>query len=172
MEDDVFKIKPVDTGFEVSENKQKTISPYNSVKNLKYAKLPALCNDCVYRAVEAGGNGKCPKYEKDAACIVREDFQKFLGDIDTRNPEDLKALLDMLAKMSMENVMLALFQSKMDGNIPDRNTKAEVNNLLNIVKIINELNSKITITEKKEYTKTGDISSIFRQIKAKNDTSN
>jgi hypothetical protein len=31
---------------------------------------------------------------------------------------------------------------------------------------MNDLNSKITITEKKEFSKEGDISSIFRQKKA------
>jgi hypothetical protein len=72
----------------------------------------------------------------------------------------------MLAKLSFENVLMALTQSKMDGNIPDRNTKSEVNTLLGIVKSINELNSKIEITETTEYDKSGDIANIFRQIKA------
>jgi hypothetical protein len=61
---------------------------------------------------------------------------------------------------------MALTQSKMDGNIPDRNTKSEVNTLLGIVKSINDLNSKIEITETTEYDKSGDIANIFRQIKA------
>jgi len=86
--------------------------------------------------------------------------------LDTRNPEDLKAMMDMLAKLSFENVLMALTQSKMDGNIPDRNTKSEVNTLLGIVKSINDLNSKIEITETTEYDKSGDIANIFRQIKA------
>ena len=75
-------------------------------------------------------------------------------------------MLDMLVKLSFENVLMALTQSKMDGNIPDRNTKSEINSLLNIVKSINDLNSKITMTEEKRYTKEGDIENIFRQIKA------
>ena len=41
-------------------------------------------------------------------------------------------------------------QAKFDGNVPDRNSKSEINTLLNIVKSMNDLNSKITITEKKE----------------------
>ena len=61
---------------------------------------------------------------------------------------------------------MALTQAKMDGNIPDRNTKSEIKTLLDIVKSINDLNSKIVVTEKQEYTKEGDISNIFRQIKA------
>ena len=87
--------------------------------------------------------------------------------MDTRNPEDLKAMIDMLAKLSFENVLMALTQAKMDGNIPDRNTKSEINTLLSIVKSINDLNSKIVVTERTEFDKTGDISNIFRQIKAR-----
>ena len=87
--------------------------------------------------------------------------------MDTRNPEDLKAMIDMLAKLSFENVLMALTQSKMDGNIPDRNTKSEINTLLQIVKSINDLNSKIVVTERTEFDKTGDVANIFRQIKAR-----
>jgi hypothetical protein len=55
----------------------------------------------------------------------------------------------------------------MDGNIPDRNTKSEINTLLAVVKSINDLNTKVVVTEQKTIDdKTGDISSIFRQIKA------
>ena len=72
----------------------------------------------------------------------------------------------MIAKISFENVLMALTQAKMDGNIPDRNTKSEIKTLLEIVKSINDLNSKIVVTEKQEYTKEGDIANIFRQIKA------
>ena len=75
-------------------------------------------------------------------------------------------MMDMLAKISFENVLMALTQAKMDGNIPDRNTKSEIKTLLDIVKSINDLNSKITITEQKEYNKEGDIANIFKQIKA------
>ena len=73
----------------------------------------------------------------------------------------------MIAKISFENVLMALTQAKMDGNIPDRNTKSEINTLLAVVKSINDLNTKVVVTEQKTIDdKTGDISSIFRQIKA------
>ena len=75
-------------------------------------------------------------------------------------------MLDMLAKLSFENVLMALAESKFDGNIPDRNTKSEINTLLNVVKSINELNSKIVLSEKTKYDSKGDIESIFKQIKA------
>ena len=163
--DDLFKIEPIEG--RISIDKRKTISPFNSVKHLKTANIPALCDQCVYRSIDDGGNGKCPKYEKGAVCAIREDFVKFINTLDTRNPEDLKAMIDMLAKLSFENVLMALTQAKMDGNIPDRNTKSEINTLLQIVKSINDLNSKIVVTERTEFDKTGDISNIFRQIKAR-----
>ena len=136
VKDEIFKIKKVDDKPVIKEDKRKTISPFNSAKHLKTANIPALCDQCVYRSIDEGGNGKCPKYEKGAACAIRDDFVKFIEDLDTRNPEDLKAMMDMLAKLSFENVLMALTQSKMDGNIPDRNTKSEVNTLLGIVKSI------------------------------------
>ena len=107
---------------------------------------------------------KCGHYPE--VSMIREDFVKFINELDTRKPEDLKEMLDMLAKLSFENVLMALTQSKMDGNIPDRNTKAEINSFLQVMKGLNELNSKVVLTEKAEYTKEGDISNIFRQIKA------
>jgi hypothetical protein len=162
----IFKIKPIGKAGQVVLDKRKTVSPFNSAKHLKTANIPALCDQCVYRSIEDGGNGKCPKYEVGSVCVIREDFIKFINELDTRKPEDLKEMLDMLAKLSFENVLMALTQSKMDGNIPDRNTKSEINSFLQIMKGLNELNSKVVLTEKAEYTKEGDISNIFRQIKA------
>ena len=166
MDGEIFKIKPVGKGGEVVLDKRKTISPFNSAKHLKSANIPALCDQCVYKSIDDGGNGKCPKYEKGAVCAIREDFVKFINELDTRQPEDVKAMLDMLAKLSFENVLMALAESKFDGNIPDRNTKSEINTLLNVVKAINDLNSKIVLSEKTKYDSKGDIESIFKQIKA------
>ena len=165
MAEDIFKIVAVGNKNFVQENKRKTISPFNSAKHMKTANLPALCDQCVYRSIDDGGNGKCPKYEAGAVCAIRNDFVNMINSLDTRNPEDLKSMMDMLAKLSFENVLMALTQAKMDGNIPDRNTKSEVNTLLGIVKSINDLNAKIVVTEKTEY-RQGDIENIFREIKA------
>ena len=163
---DLFKIKPIGGKNIVSEDRRKLVSPFNSAKHFKAANLPALCDQCVYRSISDGGNGKCPKYEAGAVCAIREDFVKFINELDTRNPEDLKEILDMIAKLSFENVLMALTQSKLDGNIPDRNTKSEINTLLSVVKSINDLNSKIVVSEEAKFDKSGDIESIFRQIKA------
>ena len=161
--DRIFKIDKATSI--VTDDKRKYISPHNSAKSLKYAKLPARCNDCIYRSIDDGGNGKCPKYEKDSVCLIRKDIQRFLKQIDTRNPEDLKALLDFLSKQSMENVMIAFAQSKMDGNIPDRNTRSEINNVLGIFKLINEMNAKIQVEETREYDKAGDLKGLFRSLR-------
>ena len=166
MADDLFKIKPIGGKNIIVEDKRKTVSPFNSAKHFKDANIPAYCDQCIYRSVDSGGNGKCPKYEKGAVCAIRDDFVKFINELDTREPEDIKSILDMLVKLSFENVLMALTQAKMDGNIPDRNTKSEINSLLSIVKSINDLNSKVTISEEKRYSKEGDIENIFRQIKS------
>ncbi len=148
-------------------NKHKTVSPYNSAKHLKYAKLPAECDKCIYRSEEEGGNGRCPKFEKGAACAVRKDIKTFLDQLNTRDPEDLKMLLDTMAKEMGENVFLALVQAQMDGNIPDRNSISQQNAFLNVAKLLVELGSKITITEKKTFDEAGDMEELFRQLEIK-----
>jgi len=163
MPEDIFKIEPIKG--EIKIDKRKTISPYNRIKNFKYADLPAQCNDCVYRSVDEGGNGKCTVYEKDAACAIRRDIGKFLEMIDTRNTEDVKGLLDLLAKMSLEQYLLAFAQGKLDGNVPDRNTRSETANIVSILKLLNEFNSKLTVTESKSFSKSGDLENLFRELK-------
>jgi hypothetical protein len=162
-DDKLFKIEKVSGEIKVDERKTK--SPYNSIKNFKYANLPAQCNDCVYRSRDDGGNGKCSVYEKDAACAIRKDIAKFLNQLDTRSAEDLKGLLDFLAKLNLENYLMANAQSRLDGNIPDRNTRSEINSILGIMKLITEMSSKIQVSESKTFNKSGDISNIFRELK-------
>jgi hypothetical protein len=165
--EDIFKIKPLDGhAAKVVVDGRKTVSPFNSIKNLKTANIPALCDQCVYRSIDDGGNGKCPKYEKGAMCAIRKDFVALINDLDTRNPEHVKTMLDMLAKLSFENVLMALTESKFDGNIPDRNSKSEINTLLKIISTIAEISGKIVVSEEKKLNKQGDIDSIFRQIKS------
>ena len=171
VKEDIFKIKPIDGKNIIVEDKRKLVSPFNAAKHLKDANIPAYCDQCVYRSVDSGGNGKCPKYEKGAICSIREDYISVINLMDTRKPDDIKAMLDMIAKLSFENVLMALTQAKMDGNIPDRNTKSEINTLLNVVKAINDLNTKVVVTEGQAFDeKTGDITSIFKQIKAQRST--
>ena len=171
VKEDIFKIKPIGGKNIIVEDKRKLVSPFNAAKHLKDANIPAYCDQCIYRSIDAGGNGKCPKYEKAAVCSIRDDYIKIINMMDTRKPDDIKAMLDMIAKLSFENVLMALTQAKMDGNIPDRNTKSEINTLLNVVKAINDLNTKVVVTEGQAFDeKTGDITSIFKQIKAQRST--
>lgn len=168
MSDDIFKIIPLgEQASKVVVDGRKVISPFNSAKHLKDANIPALCDQCAYRSIDSGGTGKCPKYEAGAVCSIRKDFVALINELDTRNPEDLKVMLDMLAKLSFENVLMALTESKFDGNIPDRNTKSEINTLLKIISTIGEISSKVVVSEEKRFNRQGDIESIFRQIKSK-----
>ena len=167
MTEEIFKIKPLDKyAAKVVVDGRKTVSPFNSIKNLKTANIPALCDQCVYRSIDSGGNGKCPKYEKGALCAIRKDFIALINELDTRNPEHVKTMLDMLAKLSFENVLMSLTEAKFDGNIPDRNSKSEINTLLKIISTIAEISNKIVISQETKINKQGDIDSIFRQIKS------
>jgi len=158
------------TDGKISLDKRKIISPQNSVKHLKYAKLPALCDQCIYRSEDEGGNGRCPKYEKGAACAIRKDIKQFLDKINTRNPEDLKILLDVMGKEMAENVFLSLVEAQMDGNIPDKGSLAQLNSFLNVVKTLGEISDKITVTEKKSFdSETGMMEELFRQLEFKKD---
>ena len=165
MVKDIFKLDKIGTS--VSLDGRKIVSPYNASKHLKFAKeLPAFCKDCVYRSEEAGGNGKCPKYDPDpeAVCTVRKDFVDFLSDIDTRKSSDLKSFLDFLIKEIAGNTMMTLLQGKWDGNIPGRNEIAQTNLLIKLMMAQNELADKVTISETQEEDPSGDVSKIFKQL--------
>lgn len=149
----------------VEVDKRKTVSKYNASKHLRYANPPVECNNCPYRSEDTGGNGKCPKYIKDSVCVIRNDLENFLEQMDTRNTEDLKSLLDSLAKKSYVNVMIALAQSGWDGGIPDRNTRSEVNQFLKIISTANELNEKIEISETRVTDTSSAIDKIFQTVK-------
>jgi hypothetical protein len=148
-------------------DKRKSISSFNAAKHLRSAELPALCNDCIYRSIDEGGNGKCPKYEKDATCTVREDIQKVIGDMDTRDPDQLKGILDYLVKLYTEQIFVALGESKMDGNIPDRNTNAQLNSLLKIINTMVELSGKVEMKETRVFDEKNIMKSIFTEMTAK-----
>jgi len=167
--DDIFKIKKIEGKKElkVSEDKRKTISPYNSLKHFKNASLPAECNNCIYKAIDEGGNGKCPKYEKDAVCAIRDEFSSYIEQLDTRNPEDLKKLLGEFIHIMSENTVISLAQMKMDGNIPDRNTISQLNMLLKTMQQMQELSGSVEVKETTELDKDGLIKSVFKELSAK-----
>lgn len=161
------KIERVEGVLQVKDDKRKSISPYNSLKHFKNASLPANCNDCIYKAIDKGGNGKCSKYEEDAVCGIREEFQEYLGQLDTRNPEDLKKLLGEFIGIMSENTIISLAQMKMDGNIPDRNTITQLNSLLKTMAQMQELQGTVEVKETTELDKDGIIKSVFQELSAK-----
>ena len=164
---ELFKIEKIEGKLITSEDKRKSVSPYNSLKHFKNASLPAHCNDCIYKSIEKGGNGKCPKYEEDSVCIIREEFQTYIAQLDTRNPEDLKKLLGEFIGIMAENSIISLAQMKMDGNIPDRNTITQINSLLKTMQQMQELQGTVEVTETTELDKDGLIKSVFKQLSAK-----
>ena len=131
-------------------DKRKSVSSLNAAKHLRSAELPALCNDCIYRSID-----------------TREDIQKVIGDMDTRDPEQLKGILDYLVKLYTEQIFVALGESKMDGNIPDRNTNAQLNSLLKIINTMVELSGKVEIKETQVFDEKNIMKSIFKEMTAK-----
>ena len=165
MTDDIFRIEPIDG--KVVVDGRKTISPFNSVKHLNRANIPMLCNDCIYRSKDAGGNGLCPEYKLDSTCSIREDIGKFIGELDTRNPEDVKTSLDVIAKLLFENSIMTITESKFNNKTNTRSMNSDLNTLLKVFSLIGEFSSKYTMTEEKTINKAGDIESIFKKIKEK-----
>ena len=43
------------------------------------------------------------KYEEDAVCVIRKDYISFINELDTRNPEDLKEIMDILKPFGFNN---------------------------------------------------------------------
>lgn len=156
--DTIFKIKPVE------ESGRVKVSKYNALKNFKYADLPAECNQCVYRSIDKGGNGKCPKYEEDSTCVYRKDIQEYMSQLDTRDPEALKRLLSEFIAIMSENVLISATQMKLDGNIPDKNTISQLNAVMKCMTLMSELSGKIEVKETTEFDEKGMIKAIFKEM--------
>lgn len=152
----------------VELDKRKTVSPFNSAKHLKYAKkgISAFCNTCKYRDIEAGGRGGCPKYKEDSVCTIRNDTKKLCNELDTRNPETIEWMLDKIIKEGFESVMLSYAQAKIDGNIPDKNSRAEIDSFVKRLQLWNELRTKTTLKAVKTESlgSDGEIQSIFQML--------
>lgn len=164
-----IKLKKVDGKIEASVDGRKTISPFNSAKHLKFAKkgISAFCNTCKYRSVNAGGRGGCPVYQPDSVCLIRKDTKKLCAELDTRNPDTIEYMLDYVIKEGFENVVLAYAQSKIDGNVPDKNTRAEIDSFVKRLQLWNELRSKTTVRAvKAELGTKEDMTQIFQMLEA------
>jgi len=154
----IFKIKPV------PESGRTKVSKYNALKNFKYADLPAECNQCVYRSIDKGGNGKCPKYEENSTCVYRKDIQEYMSQLDTRDPEALKRLLSEFIAIMSENVLISATQMKLDGNIPDKNTISQLNAVMKCMTLMSELSGKVEVKETTEFDEKGMIKAIFKEM--------
>jgi len=145
-------------------NKRKTVTPYNSAKHLQRADLPVYCKDCVYRGKDVGGNGKCPKYDsaEGATCTVRKDLNEFHEKIDTRNGEALKDVIGEEIKQSLNRLRMAEFQAAMEGGFLDKQSNAELNSLMRLVKLQSELLGTVkAIQVKQEQGEKGIITQIL-----------
>ena len=150
----------------VSPDKRTTTSKYNALKHGRYAKLPMYCDDCYYRSVEAGGNGKCKAYEAESLCGIRADIRKHCDAIDSRKPEALKKITDEMIHVLMERVLFAAFQANMDGNLVDKATNAQLHSLHQYIKLMKELEGtvKITATQAEGVDDADEITKLFQQI--------
>lgn len=170
MEDvpDLIKItKNKDNKIEVKHDKRAEISAFNAIKSLKYSKkLAAHCNDCQFRIRDEGGLGGCHAYEKDAVCSVRKDIKKFTELYDTRKPDELRQMIDILYKFVFENTIQGLLSDRFRGNVVDKNSIALVNALTSLSKVQNELGrtGDIEVSETQLFSKNN-ISSIIKKIR-------
>lgn len=153
----------------VSVDKRKTVSPYNSVKHLKYAsKIDAVCDTCRYRSVDVGGRGGCTEYKAGSVCTIRKDTKKICDQLDTRDPATIDWMLDKIIKEGFETIMLSFDQVKMDGNVPDKNSQREINNFVKLLHTWNELKAKTSVTAvKAQVSSDDDMTKIFEMIFAK-----
>lgn len=149
---------------ELVEDKRKRVSKYNRFAHGQSTDLPAYCDTCVFRSKESGGGGQCPKYKEGSTCVLRKDLAEMFATYSTREPEDLKNITDQLIKLKLEDVYMAELISRMDGNLPDKSSRAELNSLVQLLKLSKDLN--IVEIKATETTKTGadGLEEIMRQV--------
>ncbi len=126
-----------------------------NVKSLKYARnLPVMCDDCPYRAKEAGGNGLCSKYKADSACLIRKDIAALVDKFNERDSSKIVNLMEAEYHNNFEKLMF--FQSLEDmSNTLNPEVTKRINAMTNLGKIINEIKTK---RESIEVTKTETLS--------------
>ena len=114
----------------VADQRQVT-SATNRLKTGEYARLPFYCDTCVLRPKDAGGSvGGCPVYEKGAICSVDTKYEEFIEKWNTREPDQLRDLIDTDIKTLKSRINKSDLLSAADGGIPDKNTLAYWNTLL------------------------------------------
>ena len=138
----------------VQDNTQ--IKALNALKDGKYARLPFYCDTCVLRPKDAGGSvGGCPVYEKGAICSVDAKYEEFIEKWNTREPDQLRDLIDTDIKTLKSRINKSDLLSAADGGIPDKNTLAYYNTLLRYYEFAARLQQPARVVAGRE-TKDGE----------------
>ncbi len=134
-------------------------------KSLKYARnLPAKCDVCPYRSVEDGGNGVCPKYERDSLCIIRKDIAKAVDKFGERTEGKILAMMESEFTDNFEHIQFYQALEKAGGELNPEVTK-RLNTITNLGKVISEIRTKKeTIEVKDTRISKGKIEEIARMI--------
>ncbi len=136
------------------DGRKKPVS--NRAKHLKYMRIkPLICDDCPYRSQESGGNGVCTEYKEGSVCTIRKDLGKIAQELDTRDPDLLKARVDLMTTSLAEEVEFHLKMTKAGNLPPNKDLIAAYKATLDGMKIMGELQRK-DIT--KEITETQTLS--------------
>lgn len=160
--EDLLQIKPVG-----KMDMRSITSKKNALKTGRYAKdgaIPLLCNDCYLRPIEKQGNGKCSFFKEGAVCCIDDKLKGICEQYDTRNPEDIKEILDELAHIYMLRVLKANWLATKDGGFVDKATDAQTKQLLNIIVLINDLSRKVVISAEETRSFRGGLSEMFRKV--------
>ena len=154
-----LKTKPNKDGTKTLSIDKRTESKVKNppnIKSLKFARnLPVECNGCPYASEEQGGNGKCPKYEQDAMCVIRKDIAKMVDKYDVGREKNI-ALGRMETIMENETEKIMFYQTieQHTGELNPEVTK-RMNTIINLGKVIGEITTK---ERSVEVTKTFELS--------------
>ena len=141
----------------------------HSFKSGKYAVLEsAHCDTCYLRDEDAGGSGQCTEYEAGAVCSIDKDLKRIIDKFDTRNPEDIKEIVNETTKDLLLRVKKSVIQANFDGNFVDKTYLANQAALMNNLRIATDLNNRVgvTMTQTEKFNESGDLQEIGRTLRA------
>lgn len=140
----------------VVSDKRQVTSAANALGEGKQARLPFYCDTCVLRPSDVGGSvGGCPVYEKGSICTVDTKYEEFIEKWNTRDPDQLRDLVDTDIKTLKSRINKSDLLSAADGGIPDKNTLAYWNTLLRFYEFATRLQQPARIVAGRE-TKDGE----------------
>lgn len=119
-------------------------------KSLKYARnLPVKCDVCPYRSLDEGGNGVCPKYEREGLCTIRKDIAKVVDKFNERNEGKILAMMESEFTDNWEHIQFYQALEKAGGELNPEVTK-RLNTITNLGKVISEIKTRKETIEVKE----------------------